>query len=177
MSSDIIRLQASTKEHARSLSRAVVAYEPHLIEQDGEWQVELTLDTRTGALVIELFDAIGAWLGQSDVASCRVHFGERSLTMLAPAAGQRGDPTDFLLERTIQLQRALESRVVIEQAKGVLAERLDIGLDEAFAVLRQAARSARMKLHVLAGEVVASAVTPAPVAKVVESRLAHVRSQ
>jgi hypothetical protein len=69
-----------------------------------------------------------------------------------------------LRERADQLQRALDSRVVIEQAKGVLAERLRIDPDEAFALLRGATRSAQMPLHELAGEVVATRSNPAPVA-------------
>ena len=42
---------------------------------------------------------------------------------VAATADKPNDPTAFLLERTIQLQTALESRILLEQAKGVLAER------------------------------------------------------
>jgi hypothetical protein len=52
-----------------------------------------------------------------------------------------------------QLQAALTSRVVIEQAKGVLAERLQVSADEAFAVLRGAARSHNWLLSDLARDV------------------------
>lgn len=53
-----------------------------------------------------------------------------------------------------QLQTALDTRLVIEQAKGILAERGDIGMDEAFALLRAHARSTRRRLAVLAMGVV-----------------------
>jgi AmiR/NasT family two-component response regulator len=66
-------------------------------------------------------------------------------------------------EQTAQLQRALDSRVVIEQAKGVLAERFGIGVDEAFAVLRHAARSNGLRLRELALEVVSEPETPAEI--------------
>lgn len=63
-----------------------------------------------------------------------------------------------------QLQTALESRVVIEQAKGVLAERLQITAEDAFEVLRSAARSAQRKLREVAAEVVSEPQTPPGVA-------------
>lgn len=53
-----------------------------------------------------------------------------------------------------QLQTALNTRVVIEQAKGVLAERGAIDMDEAFLVLRNHARSTHRRLADLAREVV-----------------------
>ena len=54
---------------------------------------------------------------------------------------------------TVQLQNALNSRVIIEQAKGVLSERRKITVDEAFTLLRGHARSANRHLSELAREV------------------------
>jgi GAF domain-containing protein len=56
---------------------------------------------------------------------------------------------------TAQLQGALNSRIAIEQAKGVIAERAHIGLDEAFARLRDYARRHNRKLTDVATGVVA----------------------
>jgi AmiR/NasT family two-component response regulator len=65
-----------------------------------------------------------------------------------------------LLEQNAQLRTALESRIVIEQAKGVLAERFGLEVDEAFRILRRASRNHRMSIHALAARVVASRETP-----------------
>ena len=58
---------------------------------------------------------------------------------------------------TGQLQAALTSRIIIEQAKGVLAERLKISADEAFEVLRGAARYSNRLLSDLARDVTSGA--------------------
>jgi len=55
---------------------------------------------------------------------------------------------------TEQLQTALNSRILIEQAKGVLAERHHLDLDEAFVLLRGGARSRNLRLSDLARSVV-----------------------
>ena len=53
-----------------------------------------------------------------------------------------------------QLQHALESRVVIEQAKGMLAVRLNMDVSQAFELLRRQARSRNMPLRKVAQQVV-----------------------
>lgn len=58
-----------------------------------------------------------------------------------------------------QLQAALDSRILVEQAKGVVAERLGISMDDAFALLRDRARSTSRKLRDVAAEVVSGEVT------------------
>jgi GAF domain-containing protein len=51
-----------------------------------------------------------------------------------------------------QLQHALDSRVVIEQAKGAIAQRMGISVDQAFAVLRRQARSSSRRIRDVAEE-------------------------
>jgi len=53
-----------------------------------------------------------------------------------------------------QLQEALETRVVIEQAKGVLMARGSCGPDEAFEQLKQRSQRENRKLRVVAEEIV-----------------------
>jgi AmiR/NasT family two-component response regulator len=72
--------------------------------------------------------------------------------------------TEASYERRAQLQIALDSRVAIEQAKGILAERHSLELEETFEVLRRAARSNRMKIHELASRVRPGRETPAEIA-------------
>jgi len=55
---------------------------------------------------------------------------------------------------TEQLQGALNSRIVIEQAKGVMARAGDVTVDEAFTALRAYARSHHLRLVDLAHDVV-----------------------
>jgi len=57
-----------------------------------------------------------------------------------------------------QLQDALSSRVVLEQAKGVLAHRGDLSMPEAFAALRQFARDHDLRLARVAQDVVMRAL-------------------
>jgi GAF domain-containing protein len=62
-----------------------------------------------------------------------------------------------------QLQVALNSRVIIEQAKGVLSERLKVTPDQAFLVLRQYSRNNNRPLTQLASDVISGSVIVSPV--------------
>ena len=53
-----------------------------------------------------------------------------------------------------QLQRALNSRIIIEQAKGVISQTNDVSTDDAFNLMRQYARSHGMLLSLVAEDVV-----------------------
>jgi GAF domain-containing protein len=73
----------------------------------------------------------------------------------------------ILQERTLresavvqeQLQGALDTRVVIEQAKGVVAHVRGVSTDEAFLLIRQHARSRRLKLADVAVQLVERRLT------------------
>jgi ANTAR domain-containing protein len=78
----------------------------------------------------------------------------------ATAVGRLLAVTEAAYERRAQLEQALKSRVAIEQAKGVLAERYGLELDAAFELIRRAARSNRMKLHDLVRKIRPGEPTP-----------------
>lgn len=67
-----------------------------------------------------------------------------------------------LAVRTNQLQHALHSRVVIEQAKGVLSERTHTSMSEALELLRGHARSHNAKLHDVARQVLSGTLVLTP---------------
>jgi ANTAR domain len=160
---DVIRVQAPSDAHGRRLVEAVGGRFSASMNGGGvESIVELRLDEETATKLVELFDALGEWLADGHLAACPVRFGERSYTLLAATEDGPNDPGEFLLERTIQLQIALDSRIVIEQAKGIFAERNGISVEDAFERLRGEARSRRMKLHDLAAGVVATTGVSAP---------------
>lgn len=99
-------------------------------------------------------------------------FGARagSLTAEDAAIGQAlADVATISLmqERTIreaalvneQLQGALNTRVLIEQAKGVIAHTAGVDMDQAFSLLRNHARANSQSLHVTAGRIVDRSLT------------------
>ena len=73
-----------------------------------------------------------------------------------PRPSEQLDEAGNLRLQVDQLQHALAARVVVEQAIGVLAERLSVSPREAFERLRRLSRSRGQKVHDLARLVVAS---------------------
>src|SRR6266542_698999 len=61
-----------------------------------------------------------------------------------------------------QLQTALNSRVIIEQAKGVIAERRRLDMEKSFTLLRSTARTSNLRLSDLARAVVDGSETLQP---------------
>jgi AmiR/NasT family two-component response regulator len=97
---------------------------------------------------MNLFREKDAPLGDDDVRLAQAMADVATVGLL-----QRRETT-HARKQAAQLQAALDSRVLIEQAKGVLAERLGITPDEAFEAIRQQARNSNRKLHDLAKEIV-----------------------
>lgn len=59
-----------------------------------------------------------------------------------------------------QLRQALDSRVLIEQAKGIIANERGVSVDEAFRVLRKYANDRNLTLRAIAGAVVNLGLRP-----------------
>jgi len=73
---------------------------------------------------------------------------------------------------TGQLQTALNSRIVLEQAKGIVAERAQMDIGDAYQVLRWYARNHNRYLRDVAAEVVSGALNASQVAR---TRIPHGR--
>jgi hypothetical protein len=107
--------------------------------RDG-WQVEgETLEDLTSAMAL------------ADLLADETEAGPRP-----PRADDTADETVQLRVAVRQLEHALAARVIVEQAIGVLAERMQAPPRAAFERLRRAARSRGRKVHDLARLVVAA---------------------
>lgn len=74
----------------------------------------------------------------------------------------RADPT--MLERSdLAVARTLQSRILIEQANGIIAQSGGIAVDEAFSRLRRFARSGGRRLTGVAQEVVDGTIRSAEI--------------
>jgi len=121
--------------------------------------VPLRLRNRiVGAL--NLFQTTPHRLGDDDIALARALADVATIAILQQRTLEQSHVVNS------QLETALTSRVLIEQAKGVLAERWNTSVDDAFEVFRSYARSRRMRLSDLATRIISGAfdtdAIPAP---------------
>lgn len=107
-------------------------------------------EQRIGA--VDVYDAEPRRWSEPDVAAARV------LAQMATAYVIRANLTAEAERVNEQLQRALDSRIVIEQAKGKLAGERSIDVDAAFQVIRAHARSNNQTVRTVAEQVVAGSV-------------------
>ncbi len=77
------------------------------------------------------------------------------LADLVSARVKHHEEWERLDRTTSQLQHALEARVIVEQAKGILAERRGVTVEQALALMRRHARSRGRTLKAVASDVVA----------------------
>ncbi|GLZ75202.1 transcriptional regulator [Actinorhabdospora filicis] len=141
---------------------------PDLAAETGRWPRFATAATAAGfasveALPMRLRDTVigalglfGTRPGPLDPVTLRL---ARALGDVATIGIVQARTIQRQEEIAAQLQTALTSRVAIEQAKGVIAERHDLDMDGSFELLRRAARSANRRLSDLARDVVTGEAT------------------
>ena len=78
--------------------------------------------------------------------------------------------TEATYERRAQLEHALQSRIAIEQAKGIIAERYGLNTEDAFAAIRSAARTHRIKIRDLVTSVRPREPLPPEIEAVLKAR-------
>jgi transcriptional regulator with GAF, ATPase, and Fis domain len=106
---------------------------------------------RRGAQNLGVLQLFRTSVGELDKASDRI---AHALADLATIGLLQVRALREQTDLAAQLQHALTSRVLIEQAKGVTGERLGIGMDDAFNTLRRYARSRNLRMTDLASAVV-----------------------
>lgn len=103
--------------------------------------------------VLGLFGIRPGRLNESDLVAGQAMADLATIALLQQRTLERSMTT------TEQLRNALASRIVIEQAKGVLSERCGIPLDDSFQQLRKYARANNRRLHDVAQELIDGAIS------------------
>jgi GAF domain-containing protein len=113
---------------------------------------------------LNLFRAAPGEMGPTDIEFAQAFADVATIAILQHRAAHEAQVINE------QLTHALNSRVVIEQAKGMVAERLNFDMERSFSSLRNHARNHNLRLadvanSVIAGSTPASALDPLPPAK------------
>ena len=113
---------------------------------------------------LNLFRSGTGEMGPADIEVAQAFADVATIAILQHRAAQEAQVLNE------QLTHALNSRVVIEQAKGMIAERLGLDMERSFAALRNHARNHNLRLAdvanaVITGALAASALDALPPAK------------
>ncbi|HEX7166420.1 MAG TPA: GAF and ANTAR domain-containing protein [Acidimicrobiales bacterium] len=138
----------------------------HDLTADARWpslaapMAEIGVRTATSAPLVVGTDVVGSlnmYSTHPDAFSDATRESARLLAAQAAVTVANVKAHEQCRERADQLQQALDSRVVIEQAKGVLMEREGCDPDTAFALLRHTSQRANRRLRLVAEDVVLTA--------------------
>jgi GAF domain-containing protein len=144
---------------------------PDIADQQSTWPTFTAAVQRAGAFrsvhavplrlrgqavgALNLFHREPGPLPEADLALGQALADVATIGILQERAIRRGEVLNE------QLQTALNSRVVIEQAKGVVAQQTELPMDEAFGLLRDHARRSNMRLTDVAHQIVTRELDPA----------------
>ncbi|NQX11776.1 GAF and ANTAR domain-containing protein [Microbacteriaceae bacterium VKM Ac-2855] len=160
---ELMQLSAGSGPCIESFSTGEVVVVPDAASVVGSWSDYSELSSRLGLTTaycvpmrlrsriigsLNLFGAESDAIHEDDAAAARALADVATIGILHQRAIAESD-----LIR-LQLQRALDSRIVIEQAKGVIAFTHRVDVEQAFAILRGHARSTSTPLTTVAEQVV-----------------------
>jgi GAF domain-containing protein len=130
-------------------------FAPHAEEAGFVAVTALPLRLRSQVIgALNLFSSEPGALGDDDVRVAQAMADVATIGILQERAIR--DSRAF----SAQLERALDSRILIEQAKGIVAEHNRINVDEAFALLRGFARGHNRLLAETCGQVIDGSLSP-----------------
>ncbi len=169
---ELFQIQANEGPCLDCVRTGEPVHAPDLTEMNGRWPSFAPEALREGFAAVHAIplrlrhDTIGALnlfstspgpLPAADVEVARALADTATIGILQERAIHRGE---ILTE---QLQTALNNRVAIEQAKGVLAYAVNLDMDRAFQALRTFSRNHNIRLTDIAHRLVTGTLTPAEI--------------
>lgn len=164
----LLQLRAGEGPCVEAYTTGAVVSVPDMRDIDGRWPVfaDLARDSGYGSVhaiplrlrdqtlgSLNLFRDTTGELNADDATAAQALADVATISILQERSLREIDSTRD------QLQRALDSRIVIEQAKGVVSYTLSVDMDEAFQRIRRRSRDNRQPLVDVASEIVARRLT------------------
>lgn len=168
---ELLQVQAEEGPCIEAFHTAGQVRVPNLAQMSDRWPTFAAAAARAGVFAavhaiplrlrgqtigaLNLFHRQPGALSEADLALAQALADVATIGILSERAISRGAIVND------QLQKALNSRVVIEQAKGIISERCGVGMDVAFGRLRGYARDTNQRVSDLARRVVDGDLDPA----------------